>query len=81
MQVAPTGFSAFVEPDGTVHQRTGTRERAVRVRRDVALRTGETWYVRWGDAPSRVLGAGLLAAAWALAVADDRRRKRLTTPT
>ncbi|MBX3286024.1 MAG: apolipoprotein N-acyltransferase [Actinobacteria bacterium] len=76
VQVAPTGFSAFVEPDGTVHQRTGTRERAVRVRRDVALRTGETWYVRWGDRPARVLGAGLLAGAWVLALADDRRRRR-----
>jgi apolipoprotein N-acyltransferase len=75
VQVAPTGFSAFVEPDGTVHQRTGTRERSVQVRRDVALRTGETWYVRWGDAPSRALGFALLAGAWALAITSDRRRR------
>ncbi len=29
VQVSPTGFSAFVDPDGGVHQRTGVSERAV----------------------------------------------------
>ena len=74
VQVAPTGFSAFVSPDGEVHQRTATREQAVRIRRQVALRTGETWYVRWGDLPARVAAATLLATAWAL----DRRRHNRT---
>ncbi len=67
VQVAPTGFSAFIAPDGTVHQRTATSERSVQVRRDVPLRTGETWYVRWGDVPPRVAAVVLLAAGWALA--------------
>lgn len=70
VQVAPTGFSAFVSPDGDVHQRTGTREQAVRTR-TLPLRTGETWYLRWGDLPARVLAVGLVAAGWAI----DRRRR------
>lgn len=69
VQVAPTGFSAFVSPTGDVFQRTGTSERAVEVRRDVPLRAGLTWYTRWGDTPVRVVAVLLLAAAWAL----DRR--------
>jgi apolipoprotein N-acyltransferase len=70
-QVAPTGFSAFISPDGDVYQRTGTREQAVRVR-ELPLRGGDTWYLRWGDTPARVLALGLVAAGWAL----DRRFRR-----
>jgi apolipoprotein N-acyltransferase len=72
VQVAPTGFSAFVSPDGRVEQRTGTREQAVR-HQDVPLRTGFTWYTRFGDAPARVAAVALLAAAWALAWLRSRR--------
>lgn len=75
VQVAPTGFSAFVSPTGEVFQRTGTSERAVEVRRDVPLRTGFTWYIRWGDTPPRVAAVLLLAGAWAL----DRRSHRTQT--
>jgi apolipoprotein N-acyltransferase len=71
VQVAPTGFSAYVSPNGVVHQRTGTREQSVQVRRDVPLRDGWTWYVRWGDLPPRAAAVLLLAAGWALAL---RRR-------
>lgn len=71
VQVSPTGFSAFIGPDGRVHQRTGTSERAVEVRRGVPLRTGETWYVRWGDLPARVSAVALLVVGWGL----DRRRR------
>ena len=73
VQVAPTGFSAFVSPDGVVHQRTGTKERAVRVMRDLPLRSGFTWYTRWGDLPSRVVAVLLLAGGWALALTERRR--------
>ncbi|MFN8018390.1 MAG: apolipoprotein N-acyltransferase [Acidimicrobiales bacterium] len=66
VQVAPTGFSAFIGPDGTVYQRTGTRERAVEVRRGVELRSGLTWYVRFGDTPMRVAAVLLLIGAWVL---------------
>lgn len=83
VQVAPTGFSAFVSPSGQVHQRTGTSEQAVRVRRGVPLRAGTTWYVRCGDLPARLVAAGLVALGWVL---DRRGRGRpsrpgLTAPT
>lgn len=74
VQVAPTGFSAFVSPEGKVHQRTATKETAVRVRRGVPLRTGRTWYVDWGDLPGRLASALLIAIGWAIAVAAGRRR-------
>ncbi|CAN5716396.1 apolipoprotein N-acyltransferase [soil metagenome] len=50
VQVAPTGFSAFVTPAGTVIDRTGVSERAV-IRHDIQRRAGRTWYVRLGDRP------------------------------
>lgn len=75
VQVAPTGFSAFVTPDGKVEQRTATKERAVR-HQAVPLRTGFTWYTRFGDAPARLVAMLLLAAAWALARRQSRRRPR-----
>jgi apolipoprotein N-acyltransferase len=73
VQVAPTGFSAFVSPGGKVEQRTGTRERAVR-HQAVELRTGFTWYTRFGDTPTRDVAVLLLAAAWTLAYLSTRRR-------
>ena len=80
VQVAPTGFSAFITPDGKVEQRTATRERAVR-HQAVELRTGFTWYTRFGDVPPRAIAVGLLVAAWALAYATTRRRSRAAAPT
>lgn len=74
VQVAPTGFSAFISPEGEVHQRTGTSEQAVVIRRDVPLRSGETWYVRWGDLPPRIMAIALLVAAWALSETTRRRQ-------
>lgn len=76
VQVAPTGFSAFVSPTGVVHQRTGTSEQAVEIRRGVPLRTGQTWYVRYGDAPARAVAVALLAAGWIV----DRRRRSTHAP-
>lgn len=70
VQVAPTGFSAFVGPDGSVHDRTGVGERAVIVR-DVPLRAGRTVYSRTGDLPWIAAMAG--TAAWL------SRRRRLPT--
>lgn len=71
VQVAPTGFSAYISPTGEVFQRTGTRERAVEVRRNVPLRQGLTWYTQHGDAPMRWLAVILILVGWAL----DRRQK------
>jgi apolipoprotein N-acyltransferase len=58
--VAPTGFSAFVSPEGDVHQRTSVSEQAVIVR-DVPLRTGSTIYTALGDRPFVAAVAGFLA--------------------
>jgi apolipoprotein N-acyltransferase len=70
VQGAPTGFSAFVSPDGDVFDRTGISEAKV-ITRDVPLRTGETWYLRLGDKPFAALAAAVLLAAW---LATTRRR-------
>jgi apolipoprotein N-acyltransferase len=64
VQVSPTGFSAFVTPEGDVLQRTAVSEQRV-ITGDVELRSGRTWYVRLGDAPFIAVAAIALAvAAW-----------------
>jgi len=73
LQAAPTGFSAVIDPEGRVLQRTGVSERAV-LRADVELRRGRTWAVAFGDWPAVVLGGGLVAAGWVLA------RRRALSP-
>ena len=74
VQAAPTGFSAFVSPDGDVLARTGVSERAVLVA-DIAAREGRTWALRVGPWPLLALAAVAVAAAAAAA-----RRDRSTTP-
>ena len=49
-QASPTGFSAFVSPDGDVFQRTSVSERAVIIQ-ELPLRAGTTWYGGLGDLP------------------------------
>jgi apolipoprotein N-acyltransferase len=49
-QVSPTGFTAFVSPNGHVYQRTGQVERAVPVR-TIDRRKGLTPYTVLGDKP------------------------------
>ena len=69
LQAAPTGFSAVIDPEGRVLQRTGVSERAV-LRADVELRRGRTWAVAYGDWPALALATSLVAVGWTL----DRRR-------
>lgn len=76
VQAAPTGFSTFVSPDGDVLDRTGVSERRLIVR-DIALRTGDTWYVRIGDKPIVALAGVVLAVAWWCA---RRRQDQPTEP-
>lgn len=71
VQVAPTGFSAFVSPEGDVHQRTSVSEQAVIVR-DVPLRAGSTIYTALGDRPFVAAVAGVLGLGLGL----RRRRTR-----
>ena len=75
VQVAPTGLSAFVTPDGDVLQRTAVSERAV-IRETVELRAGETWYTRLGDGPIIAVMVVGLAASWALAIRGARSPAR-----
>ena len=48
VQVSPTGFSAFVGPDGAVYDRTGITERTIS-NRQISLRSGRTPYSRLGN--------------------------------
>ncbi|MFZ4719921.1 MAG: apolipoprotein N-acyltransferase [Ilumatobacteraceae bacterium] len=49
-QAAPTGFSAFVGPDGQVYQRTSVSEQKVIIH-PIERREGRTWYSRTGNLP------------------------------
>ena len=63
VQSAPTGFSAFIDPDGNVYQRTAVSERKV-IQAEVELRTGQTLATRAGPWPMIALALTALAAAW-----------------
>lgn len=75
VQVAPTGFSAFVSPDGEVIDRTAVSERQVIVH-DVALRSGRTWAMRLGEWPWIVALATAYAATVVVASARRGLRRR-----
>jgi apolipoprotein N-acyltransferase len=75
VQVAPTGFSAFITPDGTVIDRTRITEASIGTR-TVEERAGETWYVRIGDKPVVTLAVAVLAVAMLL----GRRRDVAPAP-
>ena len=79
VQSAPTGFSAFVTPDGEVTQRTdlGAQEVITAV---VPLRTGWTAYQRTGDQPWLILALACLALPGAAALAGSRSRRHLDRP-
>jgi apolipoprotein N-acyltransferase len=77
VQVAPTGFSAFVSPNGTVYDRIGQTEAAWR-QRTVELRSGLTPYERIGDKPWVLL----VVLLWSLPTFERlyrRQRERRTT--
>ena len=63
VQSAPTGFSAFVDPDGNVYQRTAVSERKV-IQAEIELRTGQTLATRAGPWPMVALALAALLAAW-----------------
>jgi apolipoprotein N-acyltransferase len=74
-QVAPTGFTAFVNPSGVVHDRTRVSEAAVR-ERTITRRQGRTLYAVIGDKTVVVLAAAVLGLASWLAA----RGRALTPP-
>ena len=75
VQAAPTGFSAFVSPDGEVSQRTDLGAQQV-ITAVVPLRRGTTPYLETGDQPWLLAALACLVAPWLLATAGDRRRRR-----
>lgn len=60
VQASPTGFSAFISPEGEVYQRTSVSEQEV-ITRTIELRGVRTWYSHTGDAPWVLQMALLLA--------------------
>jgi apolipoprotein N-acyltransferase len=75
VQVTPTGYTAVINPDGRVIKQSGLDEQAL-VYATVPLRTGKTVYVRFGDTPVVALSLVGVSAAWLLALAPRRRRRR-----
>ena len=61
VMVAPTGWSAILDSRGRIRQRSGLVEQTV-LQAPVAMRTGKTPYVRYGDLPALVAAAALLGA-------------------
>jgi apolipoprotein N-acyltransferase len=66
LQVAPTGFTAIVGPDGTIEQRTAVSEQVV-LHGTVELRSGTTIYTRLGYGPAVVVALIALALGWLVA--------------
>ncbi len=66
LQAAPTGFSAVIDPEGDVRQRTKVSEQAV-LHATVERRVGNTWAVSLGDRPPIAAAMVLLVAAWVVA--------------
>jgi apolipoprotein N-acyltransferase len=75
MQVAPTGFSAVVNAEGKVLQRSAVSETRV-ITADVELRTGQTWYTRIGDGPV----IWLLIAIWVVTGLVEFRSRAALSP-
>ena len=73
VQAAPTGFSAFITPDGDVQQRTGVSEQKVVVG-TIEPRTGRTWYSYLHGLTWVVVMGLALVGAWAGATGGFRRR-------
>ncbi len=77
VQVSPTGFSAFVSPDGNVLDRTSVSEQKV-VIRTIALNSGRTWYSDIGDSPFVLLALLTFAASWIVPGKAWLARRRAT---
>ena len=65
LQAAPTGFTAVVDEEGRVLERTGVSEQAV-IQQLVPLREGDTIATVVGPWPTLVVSAALIALAWIL---------------
>ena len=72
VQAAPTGFTAVVDDNGDVLQRSAISERTI-LFADVELRRGFTWYTNIGDAPIIVALLGLYLVSLVLTRRAGRR--------
>jgi apolipoprotein N-acyltransferase len=63
VQVSPTGFSAFISPDGDVFDRTAVSEQKVRIR-TITLKSGRTWYSHLGDTPFVLVMLVVFCSSW-----------------
>jgi apolipoprotein N-acyltransferase len=77
VQISPTGFSAFVSPDGDVFDRTSVSEQKVVVR-TIQLNAGRTWYSHIGDTPFVLLVLLTFAASWIVPGRGWLARRRAT---
>jgi apolipoprotein N-acyltransferase len=75
LQVAPTGFSAFVGPDGTVHERSSVSDTTV-LQEAVGTREGTTMYTRLGLLPAWIVALASLALGWGAAWRQRRQGRR-----
>lgn len=74
-QVAPTGFTALVTPEGEVIERTAVGEQRV-VQGELELRSGDTWATTVGPSAMLVLVPVAYLGAWWI-----ERRSRLHRPS
>jgi len=65
LQAAPTGFSAIIEPDGTIVERSAISEARV-LHGEVELREGNTWATKFTWYPMFFIALAAYAAAWAI---------------
>jgi apolipoprotein N-acyltransferase len=92
VQVSPTGFSAFVNSDGDVVQRSGSSqcsvadavagadcEQAVLIQ-DIQRFDGRTWYSHTGNWPWILLMALLFAGCWVVPGRQWQRERLVSSP-
>ena len=75
LQVAPTGFSAIVGPDGTVHRRSAISDQTV-LHETIGMREGTTLYTRLGLLPAWIVALAGLALGWGAAWRQRRQRRQ-----
>jgi apolipoprotein N-acyltransferase len=91
VQVSPTGFSAFVSPDGDVFDRTSISEQkrpnggelqyAGEVpTRTITLHSGRTWYSHLGDTPFVLLMLLVFCSSWVVPGRAWLARRRAIPP-
>jgi apolipoprotein N-acyltransferase len=81
VQVAPTGFSAFVTSNGDVHQRTNISEQKVIIERREPTRPSATWYHATGDLFWTIVMALLFLGSWLVPGRAWRAARAAVKPT